>query len=219
MSKKNTTTPLDQIEQAEFPLIPANWKGTPVLVKVRELSQVQIYSCGQFSLIDLEKTQSAFTWKRWVEFSKQKYEILKASMVSPSYKEVFDLVGRGPMIEQAEKDFREIAAIIESLPRGPKRQRLEEYRDSLLCRFRFVLPEDFIASIVGYALSEHKSDIKKVTREMLLTAAILAENGHDNPADHLDGMFTPFNRDDINLRAAEILREERKTVKRAKNGH
>lgn len=210
---------LKQIEQAEFPLIPAFWKGTPVLVKVRELSQVQIYSCGQFSLIDLEKSQSAFTWKRWIEFSKQKYEILKASLVSPSYKELFEVIGRGPMIEQAEKDFNEISAIIEGIPRGPKRQRLEEYRDSLLCRFRFILPDDFIASVVSYALSEHKSDIKKVTREMLLTAAILAENGHDNPSDHLDGMFTPFNKDDINLRAHEIMKEARKAKKGPKHGH
>lgn len=225
MSKKKVNS-LRQIENAEFEFIPAMWKGTPVLIKARVLSQVQTYACGNFSLIDLKgPAPTPFLWRKWAEFSRQKYEIVKASLQSPTYEQIFELIGKGPMVEHAEAEFKEISALIETLPRGPARQKLENHRDSLLCKFRFLLPDDFIGSIITYALAEEGSDIKKIYgdagREMLLTAAILAENGHDNPADHIDGAFTPFMMDDINGRAWEILKEERKknTPKAAKNGN
>ncbi len=224
--RKPDDSMLKGIEAAEYPIIPATWKGTPALVVARELSEIQIYSCGSFSLIDLKDDPASsgggpFTWKRWSAFSEQRYAILKESLVSPTYAQICDLVGRGPMVEAAEKEFREIDEKIQLLPRGPGRQRLEMYRDSLLCRFRFMLPEDFVGAIVSYALAVDTSDIKKVTRDMLFNAAILADRGHDNPSDHLEGAFTRFNMDDINLRAWAIFNDWRETEKRraAKRGN
>ena len=48
---------------------------------------------------------------------------------------------------------------------------------------------------------------------MLLEAAILAERGHNNPADHIHGIFTDFMKDDINKRAWILLTEEREKNK------
>jgi hypothetical protein len=77
----------------------------------------------------------------------------------------------------------------------------------------YLLPEDFTAFIASYALGIDKGDIKKVSEKMLLEAAALAEKGHDNPADHLDGIWPEvqkgFYLDDINKRAWQILQEYR----------
>jgi hypothetical protein len=138
--------------------------------------------------------------------------------VAPTYEELFALIGKGPMVRNAEAAFKEIGALLLGLPRGPKRQELERERDMLRCTFDLLLPDDYVAPIIAYIVGAGKTDIDKVTREMLLTAAALAERGHDNPADHIDGLFTPFNRDDINRRAWEVLAEERDehTRKRAR---
>ena len=199
----------EALKDIEYPLVAMPWKGDLVLVRARRLSQIQIMSCGSFSLIDFDKGQKPFTFVKWAEFAKTRYQIMKESLVSPTYREIFDIIHRGDLVESSEREFRELGVLIESLPRGPKRQELEEQHAALLCHFRYIFPEDFIAALISYALSQDVSDIAKVTREMLLTAAILAKEGGDNPADHIKGCFTDFNREDINLRAMQVLSEEK----------
>lgn len=211
---------LNSIVSAEFPLIPVLWKGTPVFIRVRELSQVQLYACGDFSLIELEKDRQPFTWKKWLSYTKPRYTLLKMALVSPTYEEIMGLIGKGGMVEQTEKEFTALGPIIAEMKRGPAKQELEELRDSLLCLFHFLFPDDFISSVITYATATNRTDIKKIFGEegkrMLLRAAILAENGHDNPSDHLDGVFTAFNRDDINANAWRLLIEEKEAHKEHK---
>ena len=54
---------------------------------------------------------------------------------------------------------------------------------------------------------------------MLLEAAILATNGKDNPADHLTGVYTDIQRDDINKCAWIVYSEyhEEKELERSRN--
>jgi len=67
--------------------------------------------------------------------------------------------------------------------------------------YEFLLPADFVSYIVSYALKVDESDIKLISEDMLFEAADMAKRGHDNPADHMQGNFTDFNREDINKRA------------------
>lgn len=211
----NVTQSIDSIRDAEFSLVATSWKGTPCLVQVRELSQVQIMACGSFSLIDLgELREGPFDWSKWVAYAEQNYRLVRAALVSPTYDDIFQMVGKGTMISDAKSSFAEIEKLLLDMPRGPRRQALEKELSQLRCLYDLILPDDFIAPIVAYSIGLAKSDIKKVTRDMLMTAAVLAERGHDNPADHVDGMFTSFNRDDINRRAWTVLSEEREAGKR-----
>ena len=206
---------IDVFSDAEYSLVATQWKGVPTLVLVRNLSEVQLLACGNFSLINLgELVEGPFSWRQWVEYAEQNYKILKAALVSPSYEEVYAMAGQGPSVKDAEARFREVDALILTLPRGPGRQALEKERDSLRCMYDLIFPDDFIAPIVCYVTGIGRTDIKKVTREMLHTAAILAERGHDNPADHIDGIFSAFNRNDINRRGWQVLEEEREKNKR-----
>jgi hypothetical protein len=62
------------------------------------------------------------------------------------------------------------------------------------------------------------TDIKKVTEEMLLNAAILADRGHKAPHEYIAGVFSAFNIRDIDTQAwiaLEKMREERKQRKGA----
>ncbi len=207
---------IDGILDAEFSVITAAWKGTPVLVTVRELSSVQLMACGNFSMIDLgELKASKFDWGRWVEYSEVNYRIMRASLVRPAYDDIVEAIGTGPMVDNARAEIERIQALIFDLPRGPKRQAYERELNSLRCMVDLIFPDDFISAVVAYATWTAKSDIKLITREMLLSLAVLAEHGHDNPADHIDGMFTKFNREDINRRAKSVLIEERERMQKS----
>ena len=211
----NKESTITNFADAEFPLIAAAWKGVPIIVKVRELSQVQLMACGNFSLIDLQaEKEGPFDWKRWSQYADQHVKLLKAGLVSPTYNQLYELVHQGDMVKNAEQAFKDIEFMLQDMPRGPKRQELEKERDSLRCLFDLMFPDDFTAPIVAYLVGIGKTDIKSVTKDMLLTAAVLAERGHDNPSDHIDGVFSAFNRDDINRVAWSLLEDERDRIKK-----
>ena len=53
------------------------------------------------------------------------------------------------------------------------------------------------------------TDIKRVTEDMLLKAAMLAERGNDNPSDHMNGIFTDLQKQDIDTYGWILLNKHR----------
>ena len=63
-----------------------------------------------------------------------------------------------------------------------------------------------------FATEQDISDIKKITsKEILLNAAVMAEKGKCLPSDILcqDGVWSAFNKEDVNKRAMMILHDAR----------
>ena len=210
-----STTSKEDLEAAQFPIVFIPFNGTPIAVKIRELTQAQILACGNFSLIEtledkIRKKSKHIKIRDVIAYASRNHEIVKASLVSPTYDEIFEVVGVDPKIKEAKKKLLELKELLKQTKNDGKRKAIEEEIDSLRIWCEYILPDDFIAHVVSYALCIDKSDIKTVSERMLLDAAILAERGHDNPADHIDGRFTPFMRDDINKRAWSLLAKKRK---------
>lgn len=210
----DTTAALDAIKAAEFSLVALQWKGKTVFCRLRELSQIQIMSCGQFSLIETdewkrEAEKQQFDWKRYIEYADTNVKLCKLALVVPTYDEIFDLVGKQGFWQEAMHRFEEINKKIRDMPRGPFRKELEQYRDSLRVSYDLLLPDDFMRGVVDYTLGISKSDIKKVTTELLLNAAILAEKGHKAPHDYITpgGQFTEFNKTDIDATALMVYHQ------------
>lgn len=193
--------------------------GTPVPVMLRELTQAQILACGNFSLIETltdkiakEKLKSNIDLIQILEYADRMHEVCKRSMVRPTYEEVMKIVtSRAP--EDAHSQLDAIREKIKEVPKGPERDELNRQYDEMRLWVDLMLPEDFTGAIVAYALGVDKSDIRELSEDTLIQSAILAEHGHDNPADHIGGKFTPFMKDDINMRAWMLLHEERKKKK------
>ncbi len=138
-------------------------------------------------------------------------------MVCPTYDQLMALNDNDDLRLKAEAELIEVEKIVNELPNGPKKSRLKLTMDNLTMQVKFLLPADFVGTIIAFALSLDVSDIKLVSENMLYEAAILANKGHDNPCDHIHGRFTDFNREDINAKAWMIfgkkqhaLNEERK---------
>ena len=198
------------------PLIQVPFHGEPVLVQVRELTQAQIMACGGGNMSLIETFQDKIRLKKKpslkeiVAYAEIQTELCKRALLKPTYAEVFEVCAKGVDIEKNREELLEIERLIASMSAGPKRSALERETDGLRVWIDLLLPDDFLAAIVTYALGISKSDIKDVTEEALYRAAVLAKIGNDNPAGHLKGMFTDFMKDDINMRAALIYAERQK---------
>jgi hypothetical protein len=196
------------------PLVMAPWNGNPVPVKLRRLNYTQIRSCGDFSLIetvsDVINKKKKPSESQILSYMELQHEIVKMSLMAPTYDEIMKLSEYDPLRVEAEKELDSIEQDIESLPPGPKKSKLE--KDLLISKIELksFLPSDFVGHIMNFALKIDDSDIKLITEDMLYNAAVLAKNGSGNPSDHLPGNFTDFNKVDINNRAWVIFHNRSK---------
>jgi hypothetical protein len=214
-------TALDIIETAQYPIVFAPFFGVQTPVKLRELTQAQILACGNFSLIETfhdkarrEATMKKPTMREIYDYAELQHNLCKAALVAPTYEEIFKVIGSDPKIDDKKKELQSLREMLRKAPKGPERIKLEEEIAALEAFVNLLLPDDFIIFVMCYSIGIEKSDIKLVTEKMLLDAAILAERGKNNPADHIEGRFTAFMRDDINRRAWIILADERERNKR-----
>ena len=214
MNKYQDNT-LDRIEKAQYPILVVPFYGEPITVMVRKLTQAQTLACGNISLI--ETFQDKINKKLMADkvrmsdvcaYAERNTEIVKRALVKPTYEEIIKKIDNGKTIE-IKRQLDEARQKLAELKPGPKKTALQTEIDGLKVWCEFILPEDFMATIVSWALGIDESDIKELSEKTLIEAAILAERGHDNPADHLNGNFTDFMRDDINKRAWLLLQDER----------
>lgn len=197
----------------------APFHGAAVPIRVRELTQAQILSCGDFSLIEtfadkVAKKRSKFVLKEIVAYAERSHAIARASLVHPTYDEIVAVFGNDRKMLEARGQLDDLGKKLSATPPGRERDLLDEQIKGLRIWVDLILPEDFLSFVVGYALGIDKSEIKTVSEDMLINAAVLAERGHDNPADHIGGKFTDFMRDDINTRAWILLHERREESKK-----
>jgi hypothetical protein len=213
------TTYSQDFEVAAFPILIAPFHGSPVPIKIRELTQAQILACGDFSLIETLEDKVISKHKKAnirdiIAYAERNHEVVKMSLVSPTYEQIFKIIGVKHNIKEAKKTLKELKEKLKQTKQSPQRSKLENEIDKLRIWYDLILPNDFMSFVVSYALGINKSDIKAVSEKMLLDAAILATRGNDNPADHIQGKFTPFMKDDINRRAWYFLDKFRKENKK-----
>lgn len=213
-------TTIEQIRNLEYPLVAVPFNGTPTIIKLKELTQAQIYACGgtDFSLIETFEDRINLnkkpTFEQMIKYAEMQHAIAKRSMVCPTYQEVFEICAASSDINKIKNDLKNLDETIAMLPNSPKKTKVKNEYNSLRVWYDLLLPEDFLSTITCYALGIEKSDIKDITTESLINAAIMAKNGNDNPSDHLKGLFTDYMKDDINKRAWILFREKNKEGKK-----
>jgi len=204
---------LDPIYEASNPLVALPFWGQPVMVRLRELSAAQVYSVGDVSLIetfaDKVRIKKIATVEELNSYTERQHKLVKLALVKPTYQEIIDIAGAHIDMAKVDTELKGIREQFYAMPDGPERRELQDKYNTYELQYKFLLPADFIAAVLNYSLKIYDTDIKKITEGLLLDAARMATLGHDNPADHLPGAFTDFNREDINRRAwAEWYKEK-----------
>ncbi len=195
---------LDPYYEAAYPLVILPFWGNPVAVRIRELSASQVYSVGDVSLIetfqDKVRAKKTPTMEDVNAYTERQHRLCEIALAQPTYQEIMVIAGTHINTEEVKAELAELKKLFRAAPDGPEKMQLKNRYDVLELQFRFLLPPDFMAGVLNYATKINDTDIKRVTQETLLDAARMAVMGHDNPADHLPGNFTDFNREDINRR-------------------
>lgn len=196
-------------EALTFPLVKLPFRKGEIIVKVQELSHAQIKRCGDFSLINLGQKQKQ-TVKSLMEATRLQHAIAKECLVSPTFEQLVKACQVEEVVKRHKKVIEGLRKRVNSMKPGPAQELLLEEIDVEEMWTEFPLPNNFTAALIEYATGSYRTDIDKVdSRDMLKRAAVLASNGHDNPHDHIGGVFNDFNREDIDNRAWIILQEDK----------
>jgi hypothetical protein len=209
----------DKIDMLRYPIIMAPLLGTLIPVMVKQLTDIEARAIGDFSLIEsfhdsINEGQKQ-SFRKMRDYIELQHRITEAAMVKPTYQDLYAHFTKRDGLDQHKADIAKIEAELATMRPGPKRSELEEDLAGLELMVYFALPTDFTAYITAYSLGIDQTDIKKLSEDMLRTAAIMAEKGHDNPVDHIGGRFERWPGDklfteDINRRAVLLLAEERR---------
>jgi hypothetical protein len=221
----NKDKALDFMSRASYPIIAAPWFDTPIMIKVRNLDYVKIRSCGNFSLIDLdpEKTEKQIEkmpFESLIKILNYQEAITKLALVSPTFKEIENMIkARDPeFFTDTENRIKVVEKKIESLPAGEEKKKLQEELSLYKLRLAYVLPQEFMAFITDFVTGNGRTDIKKITREMLLEAQSLSIQYGGPPSQYLEGEFTEYNKRDIDRQAGIVYQEFLEDQKRVKGG-
>ena len=193
-------------EAVAKPCIMAPFFGVLLPVIVRRLTYAQIRACGDFSLIqttqDIIRSKTRkLTTKEMVDYSEVQFQIIKRTLVNPTYDEIMSLSEYDLLRINAEKELEELEDIINDMPPSAEKNELKDKYYITKMNSQYLLPADFVSFIMKFALEQDNTDIGDVSEDMLHESAIRAKNGSGNPSDHLPGNFTDFNKVDINNRA------------------
>jgi hypothetical protein len=140
-----------------------------------------------------------------IELRNYQERLVIACLNRPTYDQIASLVGENDfVISEKRKELEEIKKIdLSGLPLKQQAELEKRIADTELF-LGFILPEDTFRFLTEWVNGTDVSDIKKITDEQFLEAAILAENGKDNPTDHLPGVFTDHNRQDMDRYAWKV---------------
>ncbi|MCL2043340.1 MAG: hypothetical protein FWG89_04280 [Treponema sp.] len=202
--------PLEVIRGGLFHWVAVPFNGVPVWCELRTLNATQIRSCGDFSNIVSGET-AELTRQQLIEIRNYQEKLIRLTMNRPAYDDIFKLlINEDFVIQDKRNELEEIKKT--DMSGLPSKQRIElENRIADIELFLgFVLPEDTFGFLTAWVNGSDVSDIRKLTDDQFLEAAILAENGNDNPTDHVSGVFTDHNKSDIDRYAWHCLAEYRR---------
>jgi len=201
--------PISLIRGAIFHWLPVPFQNVQVWCKLKCLNGVFLTHIAPriTSLTIEQKEKSEPSLEDLIAIRNEQEELCKASMINPTFDGIFNMVtGEDFRIEEKRKTIAEIQKLLDSDKKIAlsERQKLLDEIKKIEYEIGFILPDDTMNFISSWALGIDVTDIKKVTREILLDAAILANNGGKAPTDYIFGVFTDKQKPELD-RAAWIV--------------
>ena len=135
-------------------------RSTEVWLKCKKLKSLpcravimRTLACGNFSLIEtledkIWRNINKCKIKDIVSYAERNHNIVRAALISPTYDQIFELIGQDPKVDEAKKLLIELKKQIGKTKSGPQRSALEEEIDTMRIWCNFLLPNDFMSWIV-----------------------------------------------------------------------
>lgn len=204
--------PLEEIRGGMFHWVPVPFNGKSVWMELRTLNGTQQEVAGMISLVNTKIDEGKRpSLEQMVDLRNKQERLIRETCNRPRFDDIIGFVLENDFVLQEKKaELEEIKGIDTSAFTNQQKREIEDEIFRLEVFLGFLLPEDTIGFLTAWAIGVDISDIKKLTRDALLEAAILAVAGHDNPTDHISGIFTDRDKTDIDRSAWQVYSEYRK---------
>jgi hypothetical protein len=201
--------PLDKIRGALYHWVKVPFNNEWIWCNLKCLNGTQIESFGNFSnIIPKEKRGGELSHDDLINYRNFQEQVAGAVLNIPTYDHIMELVQKEDfVISDKKKELERIKNIDISILPIAQRIEIEKDIERLELFLGYILPTDTFDFLVFWAMGNDVTEVKKLSDEQLLHAALLADRGHDNPSDHLSGIFSDHNKDDINRAAWNLLSE------------
>lgn len=205
---------LELIEMNTECLVFLPWNGDYIPFIMRMLNSTQLRACGDFSVVSvLDKEEeidvtAEENFESIISLKNTQEKMLEFSMVNPTYEEMLEVLRASKLIESIEQKLAESQKQVDEATDLTKAERIELLNEIEKYRLflGFLYPDDFIGAFVQFITQKNNTDIGKVSKEILLEAAISAEQWKTRPSDYLEGIFTEYQKNDIDKYATIVLR-------------
>jgi len=221
--------PLEHIRTALFHWVAVPFAGVERWCQLRCPNALQLELCGDVSNIILEKHKDLkegelpkYDREELIAIKNYQEELCKIVFNIPTFDKIASLIGQDDFIISEKKiEFERLKEKFEAHKKEmaeTEKVALDEQLKKIELQIGYILPDDTMAFITNWAMGNDVSDIKKITKEKFLRAASLAKLHGKAPSDYLSGVFTDFNKHEIDTYAAMVLDEHMKEHQAVENG-
>jgi len=202
--------PLEVILGALYHEICVPFKKTPVWCLLKTLSYMELKSGGNISCLYLPREneeKKELSIDEIIETKNAQEAICKLAFVRPSYDQIISEITKTDfLISEKKEELKKINEKIKLL-KGAEKRKAEKKSLQIEYQIGFLLPDDTMSFVTAWALGVAVTDIKKVSRGILLDAALMAKHYGNNTSDHITGVFTDFQKEDINKHGIILYNE------------
>jgi len=220
--------PIEHIRGALFHWIAVPFNGTDIWCQLRCPNATQLEQCGDISNIILDKEKEsdkpALKYEEIIKIRNYQEKLSQLVLNNPTFDNIASLVGEKDFVLSEKK--KELELIQKKFDENKEEMTevekniIDTQIHTLELQLGFILPDDTMAFLTQWAMGNDISDVKKLTKENLLRAASLAKAHNKAPSDYLSGIFTDFNKNEIDTYAIIVLEEyikERQIVDSSKH--
>jgi hypothetical protein len=214
--------PIELIRGALFWWIAVPFNGVEFYCQLRCPNATQIEQCGDITNIVDPDNKKEPAYEDLLRVRNFQENLCKITFNIPTFDHIFQLVGKNDfVISEKKAELEKIKKRVEDAKdklSAVEKEVLETRIRTLELEIGYILPNDTMNFITKWAMGHDISDIKKINHEGFLRAAALAEANGKAPSDYLSGVFTDFNKKEIDGHAAAVLADYRKDEQTVKDG-
>lgn len=218
--------PIEVIRGALYHEICVPFNATPVWCMLKCLSFLELKSCGDISCLYTQKEKNEPSILDLIKFKNAQEAICKLAFVRPSFDTIiseilkvdFRISEKRKVLEKIENDIKNNKALSNS-----EKKELQKKADQIEFQIGFLLPDDTMSFVTAWALGVEITDIKKLSRNIILNAALMAKHYGNNTTDHITGVFTDFQKEDIDSHGLvlynEFIKDKKREMELKKNNY
>jgi hypothetical protein len=197
--------PLEAVRGGLFHWVCVPFNDAQVWCELRCLNYTQIKALGNYSNLEAVRDkakENKLSTQDLIKYRNYQEALCRAVLNKPLFDDITALIGKEDfVISEKRKRIEKLKTVDAGGFTAEQKKEIFDELQMLEMFLGYLLPENTLDFLCGWATDNDISDASKVSKEMLLEAAIFAERAHKLPHEVLRGKFLDLNINDINTAA------------------